>query len=65
MGRKSECRGCDQRSGKEFDSNAGDIGIDRFSRAMIGGELVLNWSAAQKQPAEDLGYSTTDSSVVP
>ena len=41
MGRKSECRGCDQGSGKEFDS------------------------AAQKQPAEDSGYSTTDSSVVP
>ena len=34
-------------------SNAGDIGINIFSRAVIGGELVLSLPAAQKQPAED------------
>jgi len=44
-------------------SKAGDVGIDRFSRAVIGDELVLSWPAVQMQPAEDLGYSTTDSSL--
>jgi hypothetical protein len=45
-------------------SKAGDVGIDRFSRAVIGDELVLSWPAVQMQPAEDLGYSTTDLSSV-
>jgi hypothetical protein len=42
-------------------SIAGDVGINRFSWVVIGDELVLSWPAVQKQPAEDLGYSTTDS----